>query len=82
MLGVCITVVSVVRLLEVNASIGTVIDNIIAIDSILFLLAAMLSYLSIRSVRRWRMETYADITFMLALVIMTIASVLLAWELG
>lgn len=81
MLGVCITVISLVRLLEENANTWTTIDEILAANSALFLCAAFFSYLSIRSPRaREQLEALADLTFVIALVVIAAASVMLAWE--
>ena len=83
MLGVCITSIGLVRLMEVNGAIGTTIDNVIAADSVLFLVACISSYSSIRSARhRQALERAADITFMVALVVIAVACLMLAWEVG
>jgi len=84
MLGACITVISVVRLLQVNTSTITVIDDIVAVGGGLFLMAALLSYLSIRSSqqRARRLEAAADVCFLVALTIVAAAGLMLAWELG
>ena len=81
MLGACITVISVVRLIEIHSSVMTVIDDIVAAGSGLFLVAALLSYLSMRS-QRARLEGVADVIFMIALTIVVVAGLMLAWELG
>jgi hypothetical protein len=66
MVGVCVTVVGIVRLLEVH---GT--------------MAALTSYGSIRSHKHQeRLERYADLVFLGGLVIMVVASFMLAWEIG
>lgn len=83
MLGVCITVVGVVRLIETSHTVTTIIDNIVAIDSMLFLAAALMSYLAVRNgARRWRLERYADIAFLVALSVLAIAGLMLAFEIG
>ena len=90
MVGVCVTVISLVRLIEVSATIATVVDNIVAVDSVFFLAAALMSYIALRSattqsttpVTPARLESYADLVFLLGLVIMVAASFMLAWELG
>lgn len=83
MVGVCVTVIGLVRLIEVNATIATIVDNIVAVDSAFFLAAALMSYISIRSPRTLaRLERYADLVFLLGLVIMVVASFMLAWEFG
>ena len=83
MVGVCITVVTIVRLIEANKAFTTIMDDIVAVDSAFFLVAAILSYLSVRSGQQsQRLERLADLVFMLGLTIMVGVSFLLAWELG
>jgi len=83
MVGVCVTVVSLVRLMEVTGHISTVIDNVMAFDSILFLGSSVLSYLSLRTAHDTRvLERYADILFLAGLVLVVVASFMLAWEFG
>src|SRR5687767_2681108 len=68
MIGVCITVIGLVRLFEAAGDASTIIDKIVAGDSLMFLAAAFMSYLSMRSGRRRRhLESYADVVFMIAL---------------
>ena len=83
MVGVCVTVIGIVRLIEAGNTIATIVDNIVAVDSALFLSAALLSYVSLRSPRdEERLETYADLVFLLGLLVMVVASFMLAWEIG
>ena len=83
MVGVCITVISIVRVMEVHGAISTVIDDIVAVDSAMFLIATILSYVSIRSPRLGRrVERCADLVFIAGLAVMVVASFLLAWQLG
>jgi hypothetical protein len=83
MVGVCITVISIVRVMEVHGAVRTVIDDLIALDGAMFLFAAILSYASIRSPRLGRrIERYADLVFLAGLAVMVVASFLLAWEIG
>jgi hypothetical protein len=69
--------------MEIHGAVSTVIDDIVAVDSAMFLVATILSYASIRSPRLGRrVERYADVVFLAGLAVMVIASFLLAWELG
>lgn len=83
MVGVCITVISIVRLTELSLSITSIIDNIMSLDSLLFLLSCVLSYLSLRASSRYAggLERWANVLFLVGLVIMVAASFMLAWEL-
>ena len=83
MVGVCVTVIGIVRLIETGGTIATIVDNIVAVDSAFFLGATLLSYVSLRSPRHQeRLERYAAVVFLAGLVIMVAASFMLAWEIG
>ena len=83
MVGVCVTVIGIVRLIETGGTIATIVDNVVAVDSAFFLGATLLSYVSLRSARRQeQLEGYADLVFLAGLVIMVAASFMLAWEIG
>ena len=83
MLGVCVTVVGIVRLMELTGNVSTIIDNLVAVDSGFFLLSCVLSYLSLRTERHSaELERYGDLVFIGGLVLMVVAACMLAWELG
>ena len=80
MIGVCMTVISIVKLLHMGAA-GTRIDQLLAIDSLTFLASAAFSYFSMRNGTFARFERYADLSFMIGLLGMTVCALLLAFEL-
>lgn len=80
MVGVCMTVISIVKLLHIGRA-GTWIDKLLAIDSLAFLASAAFSYLSMRSIALEQLEKRADRAFMLGLIGMAICAFLLAFEL-
>jgi hypothetical protein len=81
MVGVCMTVVSLIQLIPRN-SVSPWADGLLAIDSLIFLISAMLSYWSLRHQRSSSLvERYADWLFMLALMVMVSVSFLVAFEL-
>lgn len=81
MTGVCVTIISIVRLVEANHHISTIIDNIMAVNSLIFLISCFLSYMSLRSYRAaGAFERYADILFLTGLSVMVIGGFVLAWE--
>lgn len=81
MAGVCITVLSIVRLVESNRHVNTIIDNLMAFSGLIFLVSCFLSYISIRSTgRAVKLEKYADFLFLFGLSLMVIGGFLLAWE--
>lgn len=80
MIGVCMTVISIVKLLHIGPT-GTWIDKLLAIDSLTFLASAAFSYVSMRNGAYARLEKYADLSFMVGLLGMSLCALLLAFEL-
>ncbi|MHB1590953.1 MAG: hypothetical protein ACYCTW_05410 [Sulfuricella sp.] len=81
MTGVCVTVISIVRLVKAYHPIVTIIDKLMAFNGLIFLISCFLSYISIRSTHRaGKLERFADILFLLGLSMMAIGGFLLAWE--
>lgn len=83
MVGVCTTLIGLVKLLE--ARIGpSHVDEYAALTAILFLVSAVASYLSIRlkdeSDLAVRLERCADICFVLGLASLSMIAVLFAYE--
>lgn len=76
MVGVCLTVIGLIRVVITLGKIDTLADDLLAADAFLFLVACLLSYwaLRTRSVRRMhRVERFADAIFILAMILMTAA---------
>jgi hypothetical protein len=83
MVGVCITVVGIVSLIEVQAAMVTIIDELAAVGAVTFLISTLLSYVSLRARRvSSRLERLADLVFLLGLLILVISGVMIAWEVG
>lgn len=81
MVGVCMTVLSIAKLVETKTHPG-IVDELMAFDGLIFLTSALCSYLSIRSVRdEERMERIADMAFMAGLIVMVLTSFIFAYEL-
>lgn len=73
MVGVCLTVIGIMRVVITSRQTDTMADDFLAMDAVLFLLSCLLSYwaLRTRSVRRMhRVEHFADLVFLLALLVM------------
>ena len=82
MLGLCLTIISVVRSLKTPDTLETVVDDVIAAGALVFLLACFLSYAVLRSRhlgRMHRVESVADAVFLLGLTIMGVACGLFVW---
>ncbi|WP_419828354.1 hypothetical protein [Methylobacterium sp.] len=83
MVGVCTTLIGLVKLLE--ARIGpSHVDEYAALTAILFLVSAVTSYLSIRLTAEnelaVRLERCADICFVLGLASLSLIAILFAYE--
>jgi hypothetical protein len=73
MVGVCLTVIGLVRIVIAFRKIDTLADDLLAIDALLFLISCLTSYwaLRTRNARRMhRVERVADTVFILAMVLM------------
>lgn len=84
LVGICLTVIGLIRVLVRADHAESVADNMLAIDAVIFLVVCLLAYASIRSrgVRRRRvLERVADVCFLVALLLMTGVCAVIAWEL-
>src|SRR5262245_58162325 len=74
MVGVCLTVIGLIRIVITIQKIDTIADDLLAADALLYLTACFLSYWALRTrkVRRMhRVERYADAVFLSAMLLMT-----------
>lgn len=80
MVGVCIMVISIVKSTSPNIA-HYLIDKALAVDSILFMLSAFLSFWSIRTAQDSAgLERWAEIIFLLGLGSMTLITVIFSFE--
>jgi len=80
MVGACIMVISIVKSMGPSLT-NYLIDKALAIDSLLFMISALLSFSSIRLERSaLRLECWAEILFLLGLVSMTLITVIFSFE--
>jgi hypothetical protein len=73
MVGVCLTVIGLLRVVITLRKADTVADDLLALDAVCFLVSCLSSYwaLRTRNTRRMnRLERFADGTFILALLLM------------
>lgn len=73
MVGVCLTVIGLVQIVIAVRKVGTLADDLLAIDSLLFLTACLSSYWVLRSrnARTSRqVERFADAVFIIAMTLM------------
>ncbi|MDA8098252.1 MAG: hypothetical protein M0042_01350 [Nitrospiraceae bacterium] len=79
LLGLCFVILSVIKVMKLGAQ--TIIDELVAITIVIFLVASIFSYASIRS--RAREEFYeriADIVFLSGLGLMTLMAIVIVFE--
>lgn len=81
MAGVCMTVISLVQLIPKNA-VSSWADDVLAINSFVFIVSAWLSFWTLRHEERAeKLEQVADWLFLSGLTVMGIVSVLIAFDL-
>ncbi|MGH8091961.1 MAG: hypothetical protein ACREIF_00610 [Chthoniobacterales bacterium] len=73
MVGVCLTVIGLLRVVITLRKTDTFADDLLAMDAMLFLISCLTSYWALRTrsaKRMYRLERFADVVFVLALVVM------------
>ncbi|PYL92591.1 MAG: hypothetical protein DMF14_03475 [Verrucomicrobia bacterium] len=74
MVGVCLTVIGLIRVVITLGKADTLADDLLASDALLFLTSCLLSYAALRARNLRRMhniERAADVVFIVAIVVMT-----------
>ncbi len=83
MIGVCMTVISIIKVVGIHNGQHSIAE-LLAINSLIFMASALLSYFSMRDGITLKssmvMEKIADIVFMVGLLFMTGAGFVLAYE--
>jgi len=78
MVGVCMTVISIVRVLHQG---GVIVAHVVAFASLAFLTSALTAYFAIRRNRRGaRFEIFAEWCFLAGLVLLTVAVIVITFE--
>jgi hypothetical protein len=78
LVGACITALSVTKAMHHGS---VMVDKLLALDTALFLVSAILSFIAMRSPRlERRMESFAEAIFLFALVLVAVAAVALSIE--
>lgn len=81
MIGVCMTVMSIGHL-GPRDDMRLLIDRLLAIDALVFLASALLSFISMRSRRSGvRLETWGEVVFIAGLGLLALGAVTLAFAL-
>jgi hypothetical protein len=84
LVGVCLTVIGLFRVIVRLRAVDSIADNLLAVDALAFLLACVFAYGSLRArepAARRRRERAADACFGAALALMAVICALVAWEL-
>ena len=83
LVGVCLTVIGLIRVMERLRQIQTIEDDLLAVDAVIFLLATANAYFALRSRSAdgyRRLERFADSFFLAGLAFMAIVCCLIAYE--
>jgi hypothetical protein len=85
MVGVCLTVIGLIRVVITLGTADTVADDFLAADALLFLISCLLSYWALRSrgLRRMhRLEKIADGIFIVAMIGMVVVCALITYTIS
>lgn len=85
MVGVCLTGISLLRVVNVVKQTNTLADDLLALDAVLFLVATFSSYFALRvstEERLHRLERFADSAFILAMTLLTATCVYITYALN
>jgi len=85
MVGVCLTVIGLIRVVITLGNADTLADDLLAGDALLFLVSCLLSYWALRSrtLRRMhRLEKIADAIFIIAMIGMAVVCALVTYSIS
>ncbi len=75
MMGVCITVIALFRVMKV--SMQTYADELLSIDNFVFIASTLLAYSAMRRENNRKLELWADRLFFAGMIVMLIVGVLI-----
>jgi len=78
MIGVSITVIALFRIMHTNLE--TFADEILGFDNLIFIASAMFAYSSLRRENNKILERFADVLFLIGMIIMLIAGILIIYK--
>jgi len=85
MVGVCLTVIGLIRVVIMLGTADTLADDLLAADALLFLVSCLLSYWALRSrgLRRMhRLERIADGIFIIAMIGMVVICAVITYTIS
>ncbi|MBI5099343.1 MAG: hypothetical protein HZB30_08910 [Nitrospirae bacterium] len=81
LLGLCFILINFMKLWKMNKKVDVIIDRFVGISILLFLVASVFSYMSMRSVKKAVFyEKIADVVFLVGLFFITIISLMITFE--
>ncbi len=75
LMGVCLTVIGIIRIIITRDEINTIADDLLVVDTLVFLASCLLAYWALRARsagRMRRVERAADVLFVLGLILMAL----------
>jgi hypothetical protein len=84
LVGVCLTTIGLIVVIKNLSDFSTLCDALLAVDSLLFLFAALFSFISFRLQFRWRWRALllaAEVALLCGLSFMVVVCAILAWAL-
>lgn len=82
MVGVCVTAIGIVRLMHAG-TVGYYVDKLLAIDSIIFVTCAVISFAAARlNSQATQIENTAESIFLVGLFLLGVASVFMAFQIA
>lgn len=85
MVGVCLTVIGILRVVISLRREDTLADDMLAVNSLLYLGSCLLSYWALRTRnvgRNYRLERTADVLFLVAMVFTAINAGFITWAIS
>jgi len=82
MVGVCLTVIGLLRVVIAIRQIDSIADNLLAVNAVLFLTSCLSAYWALRTRSKHRMhqvERFADVVFILAMSLMAVACIVITY---
>jgi hypothetical protein len=83
MVGVCITVIGLFRIVSRSSHVDSIADNLLSIDALVFLASCFSAYLGLRTHSTSHKEGFeraADYMFLAGLTMVSVVGVLIAYE--
>jgi hypothetical protein len=77
MIGVCLTIIALFRVM--NFHYKTYADEMLGVNTFIFIVSAFISYLSLRRNSGYRLEWIADILFFIGMLIMVFAGMIIVF---